>query len=116
MHENFKEGDEEDKDEPDINHLDVGGFGKALRHRDQHCDKHQHDCQVHNHGRLRKFEWGLGLVLKPISYLKKEWLEEVGEVGDDNEQDGWYVGGQDSSKQSPDVSCNKTSSQSSEMR
>ena len=47
-----------------------------------------------------------GHVLKPISYLKEEWLEEVGEVGDDNEQDGWYVGGQDGSKQSPDVSFN----------
>ena len=52
----FKERYSEVEDQPHINHLDVGGFGKALRHRDQHCDKHQHDCQVHNYGRLRIFE------------------------------------------------------------
>ena len=35
---NLEEGDYEDKDEPDVDHLDVGGFGEALGHGDEHRD------------------------------------------------------------------------------
>ena len=46
---NLKEGNKEDKDEPDVDHLDVGGLGEVLGHRDEHRDQHQHHCQVHHH-------------------------------------------------------------------
>ena len=49
----LKEGDHEHKDQPDINHLDVGGLGKALGDRDEHCDQHQHHREVHDHCGLR---------------------------------------------------------------
>ena len=37
--------------------------------------------------------------------LKEKWLEEIGEIRDNDEQDGGYVGGQDGSKQSPGDNC-----------
>ena len=81
----LKEGDQKHKDEPDINHLDVRGLWKPLRHGDEHGDKHQHHSEVNDH-----------------SGLKEEGLEKVGEVGYDDQQDGRNVGGQNGSKQSPE--------------
>ena len=54
---NLKEGDDQHKDQPDIDHLDVGGLGKALGDRDEHCDQHQHHSEVHDY-------CGLGRAVK----------------------------------------------------
>ena len=35
--EDLTEGDEQGEDEPDFNHLDVGGCGQALTHTQEHC-------------------------------------------------------------------------------
>ena len=41
------EGNHLAKDEPDVNHLDVGGGGQALHLADEDGGHHQHRCQVH---------------------------------------------------------------------
>ena len=82
----LEEWDEKNKYEPDIYHLDIGGFRKALRHWDEHGDQDQHHGEVDHH-----------------DGLEEERLEEVGEVGDDYQQDCGNVRGQDFSQQSPDM-------------
>ena len=82
----LEEWDEKNKYEPDIYHLDIGGFRKTLRHWDEHGDQDQHHGEVDHH-----------------DGLEEERLEEVGEVGDDNQQDCGNVRGQDFSQQSPDM-------------
>jgi hypothetical protein len=39
---NINEGDEKGEQEPDVNHLDVGGDRKASHHQDEHAGQHQH--------------------------------------------------------------------------
>ena len=82
----LEEWDEKNKYEPDIYHLDIGGFRKTLRHWDEHGDQDQHHGEVDHH-----------------DGLEEERLEEVGEVGDDDQQDCGNVRGQDFSQQSPDM-------------
>ena len=55
------------KDQPDVNHLDVRGGGKALHLADEDGGHHQHGGQVHTQG-----------------CLKEERLEESGGKGDDH--------------------------------
>ena len=42
MEENLYEGQEKVEDEPDVNHLDVGGLRQVVRHIDKHGRKHKH--------------------------------------------------------------------------
>ena len=65
------------EDEPDINHLDIGGGRQRLRHADEECGQHQQRGQVHRHHRL-----------------EVEGLEEGGGVHDEENQDRWQVGGE----------------------
>ena len=58
------------EDEPDINHLDIGGGGKRFGHADEEGGQHQQRGQVHRHHRLAE-----------------EGLEEVGGVHDDEDED-----------------------------
>ena len=51
------------KDEPDVDHLDIGGGGQRLGHADEEGGQHQQRGQVHRHHRL-----------------KEEWFEEVGSI------------------------------------
>ena len=64
------------KDQPEINHLGVGGEGQLLHHADEDGRHHQHVGQVHSEGGL-----------------KEERLEEGGGKGDHHEEEGWEVGG-----------------------
>ena len=50
---NIYEGDEKGGQEPELNHLDVGGEGEAGHHRDEHTGQHQHYGQVHSYCRLK---------------------------------------------------------------
>ena len=65
------------EDQPEVDHLWVGGQGKLLHHADEDGGHHQHGGQVHT-------EAG----------LEEEWLEESGGEGDCHEQDGGEVGDQ----------------------
>ena len=40
------------KDEPDVDHLDVGGLWQAARHADEQGRQHQQGRQVHGYSRL----------------------------------------------------------------
>ena len=66
------------EDEPDVNHLDVGGGGEALHLADEDGRHHQHGGKVHTQSRL-----------------KEEGLEEGGGKGDGQEKEGREVGGHD---------------------
>ena len=39
------------EDEPDVDHLDVGGLGKASCHADEQGGQHQQGGEVHRHCR-----------------------------------------------------------------
>ena len=65
----FKERNGERGDEPDVDHLDVGGLGQAVGHGDEHGGEHQHAGQVDRH-----------------HGLEEERLVEVGGVGDADQQ------------------------------
>ena len=39
------------EDEPDVNHLDIGGLREAAGHADEQGRQHQQRCQVHRHSR-----------------------------------------------------------------
>ena len=43
---NLGKGNHLTKDEPNVNHLDVGGGGQALHLADEDGRHHQHGCQV----------------------------------------------------------------------
>ena len=64
------------EDEPDVNHLDVGGGGQALHLADEYGGHHEHRGQVNTQG-----------------CLKEERLKEGGGVGDHHEEEGGEVGG-----------------------
>ena len=66
------------EDEPDINHLDIGGGRQRLGHADEEGGQHQLRGQVHRHHRL-----------------EEEGLEEVGGVHDGEDEDCGEVGGED---------------------
>ena len=63
------EGNHLAKDEPDVNHLDVGGGGQALHLADEDGGHHQHGGQVHTQ-----------------SCLEEEGFEEGGGKGDHHEE------------------------------
>ena len=65
------------EDEPDINHLDIGGGGKRFGHADEEGGQHQQRGQVHRH-----------------HCFKVEGLEEGGGVHDEENQDCGQVGGE----------------------
>ena len=70
------EGNHLAKDEPDVNHLDVGGGGQALHLANEDGGHDQHGGQVHAQG-----------------CLKEERLEEGGGKGDCSQKKGGEVGG-----------------------
>ena len=63
------------KDEPEVDHLGVGGEGQLLHHTGEDCCHHQHVCQVHCKGSLKEIR-----------------LEEGGGKSDHHQQDGGQVG------------------------
>ena len=65
------------EDEPDVDHLDIGGGGQRLGHADEEGGQHQQRGQVHRHHRL-----------------EEEGLEEVGGVHYDEDEDCGEIGGE----------------------
>ena len=66
------------KDQPDVDHLDVGGLRKAPWDADEEGGEDEEGGQVDRDDRL-----------------EEELLEEVGRVHDGEDQDGWQVDGED---------------------
>ena len=66
------------KDQPDVDHLDIGGGGQRLGHADEEGGQHQQRGQVHRHHRL-----------------EEERLEEVGGVDNAEDEYGGQEGGQE---------------------
>ena len=48
------EGEEQVKDEPNINHLDIGGGRQAATDADEHRRQHKHGGQIHSHNRFKE--------------------------------------------------------------
>ena len=66
------------KYEPDVDHLDIGGWGQRLGHADEEGGQHQQRRQVHCHHRL-----------------EEEGLEEVGGVDNTQDEKGGKEGGEE---------------------
>ena len=73
----FKEGDNQAEDQPDVDHLHVRGGGQLLYFAGEDSRHHQHDGQVHRN-----------------SIREKVFFKEDGGEGDEEQQDGGEVGGQ----------------------
>ena len=73
----FEEGDDQTEDQPDVDHLHVRGGGQLLYLAGEDGGHHQHDGQVHSDG-----------------ITEQTWVEEDGDVGDEEQEDGGEVGGQ----------------------
>ena len=69
---NFKEGDNQAEDQPDVNHLHVRGGGQLLYLAGEDGGHHQHDGQVHSN-----------------SIAKQVFIKEDGGEGDEEQEDGW---------------------------
>ena len=69
--------DKEAEDEPDVDHLGVRRWGQLLYLTCKDSCVHQHDCQVYCYGRFKIFG-----------------LEEVSGIGDDQQEHGGHIGGQ----------------------
>ena len=52
-YQNINEGNKKVKQEPDLDHIDVGGDRQACNHRDEHAGQDQHDSQVYSNGRFK---------------------------------------------------------------
>ena len=50
----FKEGDNQAEDQPDVDHLHVRGGGQLLYLAGEDGGHHQHDSQVHSNGIAKK--------------------------------------------------------------
>ena len=81
---NFKEGDNQAEDEPDVDHLHVRGGGQLLYLAGEDGGHHQHDGQGHSNS-----------ITKEIS------VKEDGDEGDKEQEDGGEVGGQQISSNLP---------------
>ena len=84
-------GDDQVEDQPNVNHLNVGGLWEVLRDGYEHGGKDQHHRQVDCY-----------------DSLEEEGFEVVGHVGDDDEEHGGDVDGKDSAKETPE-SCQNSS-------
>ena len=84
LHDDINEGFEQVEDQPDVDHLDVGRRGQALRHADEQGRDHEEHGDV---GGDKSFE--------------EELLEVVGHVADDVDDQGRQEGGQDDAQQPP---------------
>ena len=72
----FKEGDNQAEDQPDVDHLHVRSGGQLLYLAGEDGGHHQHDGQVHRNG--------IG---------KQVFVKEDGGEGDEEQEDGGEVGG-----------------------
>ena len=73
----FEKGDKQGEDQPDIDHLHVGGGGQFLYLAGEDGGHHQHDGEVHLSG-----------ITKKLS------VKEDGGEADEEQEDGGEVGGQ----------------------
>ena len=73
----LKEGDHQTADQPDVDHLHVRGGGQLLYLAGEDSGHHQHDGQVHGN-----------------SVAKEIFVKEDGGEGDEEQEDGGKVGGQ----------------------
>ena len=73
----FEKGDKQGEDQPDIDHLHVGGGGQFLYLAGEDGGHHQHDGQVHSNG--------IG---------EKAFVKEDGDKGDEQQEGGGEVGGE----------------------
>ena len=73
----LKEGDNQAEDQPDVDHLHVRGGGQLLYLAGEDCGHHQHDGEVDSSG-----------VAKQLP------IEEDGDEGDEEQEDGGEEGGQ----------------------
>ena len=60
MQENFNEWKKQIEDEPDVNHLDVGGFRKVIEHADEDGGGGEH---------------GLGAYISNLIFVLKPWVQ-----------------------------------------
>ena len=73
----FKEGDNQAEDQPDVDHFHVRGGGQLLYLAGEDGGHHQHDGQVHGNG-----------------IAKEVFVKEDGDEGDEEQEDGGEEGGQ----------------------
>ena len=78
IEQNLCKGDQLDKYEPNINHLDIGGGWQALGHTDEQCGQHQEGGQVHCHCSFEKIIF-----------------EEVCSIDYTKDEEGWEVNCED---------------------
>ena len=45
-HQDVIEGLDQVEEQPDVDHLDVGGLGKVVADTDEHCSENQHHCDI----------------------------------------------------------------------
>ena len=45
-HQDVVEGFDQVEEQPDVDHLNVGGFGKVVADIDEHCCEHQHHRHI----------------------------------------------------------------------
>ena len=76
MRDHLSEGNQLAEDQPEVNHLQVGGGGQPLHHTDEDGRHDQHVGQVHRQ-----------------SGFEVDRLEEGGGKGDQHEKDGGQIGG-----------------------
>ena len=60
MQENFNEWKKQIEDEPDVDHLDVGGFRKVIEHADEDGGGGEH---------------GLGAYISNLIFVLKPWVQ-----------------------------------------
>ena len=79
MKKNLCEWENKIKDEPNINHLNIGGGRKGVGHADEHGRQHQHNSQVHcDHGFKEKvFEVVCSVSNDVQQYCGKEYCQEI---------------------------------------
>ena len=95
----LKEWDHQIENEPNVNHLDVGGLGQVLRDGYEHGCQHQHHSQVDGDNGL-VHDALVHYMQSRSACLKEEGLEVVGHVGDDDEKQGGDVDGENGAQQS----------------
>ena len=64
MQENYDERKKEIEEEPDINHLHVGGGGEVVAHADEHGRQHQHAGEIHSNYSLKWAPTDMTILIK----------------------------------------------------
>ena len=68
---NLSKGNHLAEDEPDVNHLDVRGWGQALHLADEDGGHHQHGGQVHTQGCIKEERLDKGVHTNKFKRFKR---------------------------------------------